>query len=136
MADSIERAVCEREQLIENCAREREAIDAAANDLLPVAAQLDYISQTNPRGQPFGTLEARWHQLSRLQDNCEEAAANRQSAIDDRRSRYDLPAEAPDICAYLYKSHDSTYPVLAVCASLAEQITTIQTRYESAMAQY
>lgn len=133
---SIERAVGEREQLIEKCAHERESIDSAADEILPIAREIDNISRANPEDQPFGTLEAGWHRLFRLHEYCEAAAANRQSTIDDRRSCHDLPADAPDICAYLYKSHDSTYPVLAVCADLAERITTLQMRYERAMAQY
>lgn len=133
---AIERAVRERAHLIETCERERESVDAAADTLQPVAEELDGIVSPDPERDPFGTLEARWSQLSRLRERCETAAVNRQSAINERRSRHDLPIDAPDICAYFYEPQDSVYPVLAVCTGLAQRTTTFQTAYERAMARY
>ncbi|SFQ20889.1 hypothetical protein SAMN05216277_1372 [Halolamina pelagica] len=133
---AIERAAREREHLIETCERERESVDHAADTLLPVAAELDSIVSPDPEGEPFGTLEARWNRLSRLRERCDSTAANRQSAINDQRSRHNFPIDVPDVCVYLYETHDSAYPVLAVCADLARQATTFQTAYERAMAHY
>ena len=136
LTDAIGHAIHEREGLIGICECERESVDAAADTLLPVAAELDEIGATEPQGEPFGTLEARWHRLSRLREYCEEAAATRQSAIGDRRSRHCLPVDAPDVCAYLYKSRDTAHPVLALCADLAERATRLRTEYERAMVRY
>jgi hypothetical protein len=133
---AIKRAAREREHLIETCERERESVDAAANTLLPVVAELDSIVSPDPENEPFGTLEARWNRLSRLRERCESAAANRQSSIDDRRSHHDLPIDAPDVCAYLYQAHDSAYPILSICTGLSQRVTTVQTAYERAMAHY
>lgn len=133
---AIKRAAREREHLIETCERERESVDAAANTLLPVVAELDSIVSPDPEGEPFGTLEARWNRLSRLRDRCESAAANRQSSINDRRSHHNLPIDAPDVCAYLYQAHDSAYPILSVCTDISQRVTTFQTAYERAMAHY
>lgn len=133
---AIERAAREREQLIETCEYERESIDDVADTLLPVAAELDSVVSPDPKEDLFGTLEARWHRLSRLQERCEAAAANRQSAINDRRSRHDLPVDAPGVCTYFYEAHDSAYPVLTVCADLAQRATTLRTEYRRAMARY
>jgi len=133
---AIDHATHERDQLIAVCRRERESVDAAADTLLPVAAELDDISAIGPDGEPFVTLEARWRRLSRLQEYCEEAATDRQSTIGDRRSRHGLPVDAPDVCAYLYKSRDAAHPVLAICAGLAQRATEIKTGYERAMTRY
>jgi hypothetical protein len=136
LTTAIKRAVREREQLIEICESERKSVDAAADTLLPVAAELDSIASANPEDDTFGALEARWFRLSRLQERCESAAANRQSTINDRRSHQDLPVDSPDICAYLYQTHNSAYPILAVCIGLAQRITTLQTAHERTMARY
>jgi hypothetical protein len=74
--------------------------------------------------------------LSALREQCEAAATERQAAINDRRSRHELPVDEPDVCAYLYDDLDAFYPVLSVCASLAERATTLQERYERALARY
>lgn len=136
LATAVERAVLERDHLVETCERERESVDATADTLQPVAAELDDFVWPDPENDSFGALEARWNRLSRLRKRCETAATNRQSAINERRSRHDLPIEAPDICSYLYESQDSVYPVLAVCTGLAQRATTLQTAYERAMARY
>lgn len=130
-------AIRERQHLVETCTRERAAADAAAETLLPVAAELDTVAAAaDPTSDPFGTLEARWTRLSTLCDRCEAAAAERQAAIDDRRSRHDLPVEEPDVCAYLYADHEAFYPVLSICASLAERARTLRERDERALARY
>lgn len=133
---AIERSAREREAMIESCTRERESIDAAADTLLPVATELDSFVSPDPEGNPFGTLEAKWNRLSHLRERCEAAAANRQSALKDYRSRHHLSVDSPDVCAYVYQAHDSTYPVLAVSAGLAQRAATIRTTYERAMARY
>lgn len=133
---AIDRAIREREHLIETCAHERESVDAAAGTLLPVAAELDSIGSPDSESDSFGSLEADWNRLSRLEERCESAAADRQSAINEWRSRHDLPVDAPDVCAYFYEAQDSAYPVLAACAELAQRATTLQTAYERAMAEY
>lgn len=133
---AVERAIREREQLVATCERERESVDDAAHALQPVAAELDGLPSPDPESDPFGTLEARWKRLAVLRERCDTAAADRQSAIDERRSRHDLPIDAPDICAYLYEPQDSVYPILAVCTGLAQRATTLQTAYERAMARY
>lgn len=131
---AIERAVEERELLIQTCERELDCVDTAADTLLSVAAALDTVAATDPGDSSFGTLEARWHQLARLERRCEAAVADRQSTIEDHRSRHGLPVDAPDICAYLYESHESPYPVLAAGTDLARRVTRLQTAYERAMA--
>lgn len=133
---AIKRAACEREHLIEVCKHERESVDAAADTLLPVVAELDSVVSPDPEDELFGTLEARWNRLSRLQERCESAAANRQSSINNRRSHNNLPVDAPDVCAYFYQEHNSTYPILSVCTGLSQRVTTFQTAYERAMARY
>lgn len=136
LLSATRRAIQERTQLVETCNRERTSADTAAESLLPVASELDTLATTDPTGELFGTLEARWNRLSTLRDRSEDAAAVRQIGIHDRRSRHDLSVDEPDICAYLYKDLDAYYPILGVCASLAERATTLQDREERAIALY
>lgn len=133
---ATERAVREREQLVETCEREREFVDDAADTLQPIAAELDGFASPTPERDPFGTLEARWNRLAVFRERCETAAADRQAAIKEQRSRHDLPVDAPDICAYFYESQNSAYPVLALCTELAQRATALQAAYERAMARY
>lgn len=131
---AVKRATAERAHLIETCEHERESIDGLVDTLLSTASELDTIGAAKPRGASYGSLEARWTRLKTLRERCEAAAVERQAAIDDRRERHALPIDEPDICAYLYQPLDVTYPILSVCASLAERATSLQRQYERAIA--
>ena len=133
---AIRRATEERTFLMETCSCERDAVDAAAGALLPVATEVDELASAGAKDEPFGTLEARWTRLETLRERCHDAAADRQHAINDHRDRHDLPVDEPDVCAYLYAELDATYPVLALCAALVERVRTVQDRYSRALARY
>lgn len=130
---SVERAARERAELVETCERERESVDEAADTLIPVADELDSLDGEHLEQKRFGTLDAQRCRLLILEDRCEEAAATRQAVINRQRDRHSLPADEPDVCAYIYKDLDAVYPVLHCCTDLARRAATLRGRLEHAM---
>jgi hypothetical protein len=133
---AIERSAAERQHLQRTCERERESVNAVADTLVPVAGELDELRAGEPGTMSFGTLEARWMRLGILEDRCEAAATKRQDVIGSRRERCGLPAESPDVCAYLYTELEEEYPLLALVASVTAEVNRLRGQYEAAMARY
>jgi hypothetical protein len=129
----VEEAHTEREVLIETCDHEHESIEEAAAELKPIDEELESFKSIPLNEQGFGALEAHRARLLMLKDKCEQAATTRQTTIQHDRQEYNLPIEAPDICAYLYKPLETTYPVLVLCSELAQRIETYRRRVEHAM---
>ncbi|MFB6220323.1 MAG: hypothetical protein ABEH90_02690 [Halolamina sp.] len=130
---SVERATRERTVLVETCKRERAAVDDAADALLPLAEELDSLAATLFDHMGFGGLDAARNRLLSIEADCETAATTRQRTIHRQRDRHSLPTDEPDICAYLYKDLDATYPILALCTDLADRASDLRRHTERAM---
>lgn len=129
----LEQIRTERRNLIETCEREAESIDQAAADLRPVADEVESIELRSAADRNFGALEAKWTRVGVLLDHVEDVAAERQTVIGHHRAQYQLPVDAPGICAYLYAELPTSYPVLYLCSDLARDVEELRGRIERAM---
>lgn len=129
----VKQARTERELLIETCERERESVDEAVTVLKPVGVELRSFESIPFDDQGFDALEAHWNRLLTIKDKCEQAATTRQATIHHHRTEYNLPVDAPDICVYLYKEFETTYPILSLCSDLARRAENGRQQVECAM---
>lgn len=77
----VEHARREREALIEVCNREFDSIDATAGVLKPIDEELHSVEAIPFHDQDFGQLEAYRARLLTIEDECGDAASDRQSTI-------------------------------------------------------
>lgn len=129
----LKQARAERKTLIETCERERESIDDAAAVLRPMGKELKSIESVDFDCQGFGALDADRTRLLTLKNKCEHVATSRQAQINHHRTEYNLPVDAPDICAYLYDEFNTVYPILYLCCDLDRTVKNLQQDVERAM---
>lgn len=131
LVTQVEEAWSKRDVLLETFNREHESINGAAAILLPIADELRTFQTTSFENHEFGTLEARRTRLLTLEEKCERAATDRQATIHHHQTEYNTPAGTPDICAYLYREFESTYPILYLCSDFAKKINEYRQCIES-----
>lgn len=122
LLSKVEKSRTERRNLIETCERELGSIEEVGAILESVDEEIQAFRSIPIDDQGFGSLEAHWTRLTKLKEKCEQASTSRQATIHDHRTKYRLPIEAPDICAYLYKEFDTTYPILSLCSDLSRRV--------------
>lgn len=132
----IETAKSERQNHIDACDRERDSIETAADQLIPIDQELSTLTSINFDSQSFGSLDAYHNRLSILADHCESAAQTRQETIRKQREFYTISQEDTDVTAYFYREYDITYPVLAMCSDLTARTTQSRERIEHIVASY
>lgn len=130
---AVERAREERRAFLTVCERERDSVDAAAETLVPLAAELDTIDATPMHERTFGALDACRTRLAAIEDRCKAVAAERQSHLADQRDRQQLPVSCPDVPAYVYDA-DANHPVISLVLDVLEAARALRRRAERAIA--
>ncbi|ERG96787.1 MAG: hypothetical protein J07HQW2_03271 [Haloquadratum walsbyi J07HQW2] len=128
--DRIETAKSERQSHIESCDRERDSIETAANQLIPIDEEVSALTNVSFDSQSFGALDAHHNRLSILGNHCESTAQTRQETIHQQREFYNVSQAETDVTAYFYREYDITYPILAMCSDLTARMTQFRERIE------
>ena len=117
LLQGVEQAQRAREVLLETCDREQHAIGALSAKLPSFARELAQVEELQVGVSDFGALEAYWHRLETIGDQCGTLAMRRQRVISRQRAQYQLAAEDIDIYEYLYREYPVPYPMLAMITS-------------------
>jgi len=117
LLQGVEQAQRAREVLLETCDREQHAIGALSAKLPSFSRELAQVDELQIGMSDFGALEAYWHRLETIADQCGTLAMRRQRVINRQRAQYQLAAENIDIYEYLYRGYPVSYPMLAMITS-------------------
>jgi hypothetical protein len=123
LLDATRQAIEQRETFDGTLAAELDSLTAARESLSEIDSVLESVVARERESTTATGTEAT---LTRQEERCEEVAAARQRLRRDRL----LPeyVDADDLCSYLYREYDWTYPVLSAVAALRERIDTIRER--------
>lgn len=124
-------AIATREDFLAVLAAEIESVDAAADDLLAVAAETTTIAETSLDDARFGTLDAYRARLGVLEDTCDRVAARRQRDRDPQSIRFSDATD--DIQSYLYQDLAVTYPVLTAVGVVGRRLESVRRAVEREM---
>lgn len=134
LLNRVDAALTERERLLDICHTEREALNGTRSDVISVAEECRSIASVVFDQQNYEELQYHRDRLLRLRENCETIVRRRQTTLNSRRERYELPDEDPDFCPYIYRDSEDSYPLLSLCSSLVARIAATQHDVERAMA--
>lgn len=122
----------ERDEFLDVLDREARSLDAAADDIEDVRAELATVGDDSPRRRRFDDLRQTWTALRDLDARVDGIAKRRQETI--RGHRGDLPGVPADLCEYLYADLPTPYPALATLATVGERLAARRQRVERALA--
>lgn len=131
---ATERARTERAALRRLCERERDSVDAAAETLIPLVAELNEIDATPMAEEPFGSLDAYRTRLLAIEQQCEAVVEERQRHLADVRERNRLPPSVPNVSAYFYDSAESNHPVLSLALDVIDDTRRLRRGVERSIA--
>jgi hypothetical protein len=131
---AVDDSVRARELLLDVVDREREAIESAADELVPIDEELAALAGSEFDRKRFGTLDAQRARLDVVAENCEALFERRQGEIFDQRRIQRLPADVPDITVYFYRSLPFDYPACSVLADVLRRVDSIRADVERAAA--
>jgi hypothetical protein len=133
-ADSRSRRVT----LLEIIDAERESIEGVAEQLRPIAEELDTTASVEFDTESFGSLDAHRARMETLMRQCDAAAQRRQNDLRAHRTTAALSEGIAAVPVYLYQELEATFPVLSFIAALGHRIDAIRqaigraaSRYES-----
>lgn len=131
--DEIASAIETRETLVDRCEREAAAVEAAADRLVPLAAEVRRHDATRYEGRRFGDLDAVWTRLGTVQEHCDHAAAERQDVVAAHRRAAGDADDPHAFVSYLYRDLAVTYPICALCGDLGAYAEAVRERVETAI---
>ena len=134
LLNRVDLALTERERLLDICHAEREALNRTRTDLISAAEEYRSIADVVFDQRRYEELQYHRDRLLRLRENCETIVRRRQTTLNRRRERYELPDEDPDFCPYIYADSEESYPLLSLCGSLVARIAATRQEVERAMA--
>ncbi len=122
-----------RGRLLELLAAEADSLDAAAETLVPLEAELAELDERAVGTAPHGMLDAYGARLAVLERKCETVAEERQATLFEQRRTSGLPGDLPDVPQYVYQACPFDYPVMAAVADCTAAIDRIRDAVDDAM---
>jgi hypothetical protein len=122
-----------RGRLLELLAAESDSLEAAAETLRPLSAELSDLEDRAVGTAPYGMLDAYGARLAVLDRKCETVAETRQATLFEQRRTSGLPTDAPDVPQYVYQTLPFDYPVMATVADCSAAIGRLRDDVDAAM---
>ena len=129
----VEAGLLARGGLLELLTAERESLAAAADTLVPVAAELADLEDRTVASAPHGMLDAHAARLAVLERKCETVAEERQATLFEQRRTGGLPTDVPDVPQYVYQERAFDYPVMAAVADCTAAVGRLRQAVDDAM---
>jgi hypothetical protein len=118
-------AAMDRERLMTRLNREFDALEEADEELTAVADAVDRAARPLAT-RSFPELTDEWNRLGELESRLRRLLSRRQEAR--TRSANGIAAGEPSLNAYLYEPLDTSFPVLADGAALADRVKDVRRR--------
>lgn len=119
-----------RAQFLEMLDEEATSLASHHQDLQEISAAVDEVTTPLCADQSFDALRQQRNRLERHEDRIEEIVNDRQSDRTAGRTGAIRSGKSLDIQAYLYRSMDPTYPVLAEATQLLSRVRVTMRRVE------
>jgi hypothetical protein len=133
LLSAVDGARSVRGRFLELLTAESDSLEAAAETLTPVSAELSDLEDRAVGTAPYGMLDAYGARLAVLERTCETVAETRQATLFEQRRTSGLPTDAPDVPQYVYQTLPFDYPVMATVADCSAAIRRIRDDVDAAM---
>lgn len=127
LVERAREAARDRERLIHRLDREADALESADDELHAIGATVKEAEQRPLRALGYRELADEWNRLGELESRLSRLLADRQETLLSR-GRSDRADGHPSLRRYLYADLDTTFPVLADGAVLADRVKAARSR--------